>query len=77
MHFFLKSAKVFLFVATKPWEDKFLELETLMHMDKIMSTESEYWSLSNQSIPLWFYQMVISMGIALTFGFVLILLGSL
>ena len=52
-------------------------LESLMHMNKIMSTESEYWSISNETIPMWFYQMVISMGVALTFGFMLIFFGSL
>ena len=48
-----------------------------MHMEKVMSTESEYWSLNNEVIPMWFYQMVVSMGLALIFGFILILFGSL
>jgi len=46
-------------------------------MEKVMSTESEYWSLNNEEIPMWFYQMVVSMGLALIFGFILILFGSL
>ena len=72
-----KPVKFFLFNAIKPWEDRIENLESLMHMEKIMSTESEYWSLSNQTIPIWFYQMTISMGVALAFGFALILLGSI
>ena len=77
MNLIQKPIKIFLFNAVKPWEDRLESLEKLMHMDKIMSTESEYWSLSNQTIPIWFYQMVISMGLALVFGFTLILCGSL
>ena len=77
MNYLFKSVKIFLFNATKPWVDRLDRLETIMHMDKIMSTESEYWSISNQTIPMWFYQMAISMGVALSFGFALILFGSL
>tara|TARA_B100000212_G_scaffold180923_1_gene136188 strand:+ start:568 stop:801 length:234 start_codon:yes stop_codon:yes gene_type:complete len=77
LNFIQKPLKFFLFNAYKPWQDRMENLEALMHMNKIMSTESEYWSISNQTIPMWFYQMVISMGIALTFGFALILFGSL
>ena len=77
MEFIQKPLKIFFINAIKPWEDRLENLEEIMHMDKIMSTESEYWSLNNQEIPFWFYQMVISMGIALIFGFSLIFFGSL
>ncbi len=77
MHFLKKPVKFFLLNATKPWEDRLENLESLMHMDKVMSTDSEYWSLSNETIPGWFYQMCISMGIALFLGFTLILIGSI
>ena len=77
MNLILKPLRFFLFNALKPWEQLFENLEAIMHMDKIMSTESEYWELNNQYIPIWFYKMVISIGVALSFGFVLILLGSL
>jgi len=77
LNFIQKPVKIFFFNATKPWEDRLENLEEMMHMDKILSTESEYWSLNNQTIPLWFFQMVLSMGVALGFGFFLILIGSL
>ncbi len=77
MNFIQNPVRIFLFNATKPWEDRLRILESLMHMDKIMSTENESWSLNNQTIPTWFYQMVFSMGIALVFGFALILFGSI
>ena len=77
MNLILKPLRFFLFNALKPWEQLYENLEAIMHMDKIMSTESEYWELNNQYIPIWFYKMVISIGVALSFGFVLILLGSL
>ena len=77
MNLILKPLRFFLFNALKPWEQLFENLEAIMHMDKIMSTESEYWELNNQYIPIWFYKMVISIGVALSFGFLLILLGSL
>ena len=77
MDFFFKSVKIFLLCAYKPWEDLLQNLESLMHMEKIMSTESEYWNVNNQIIPIWFYQMAVSMGLALTLGFFLILIGSL
>tara|TARA_Y100000589_G_scaffold182713_1_gene173067 strand:- start:1051 stop:1374 length:324 start_codon:yes stop_codon:yes gene_type:complete len=77
LDFFFKSIKIFLLCAYKPYEDLLQHLESLMHMEKIMSTESEYWNLNNQTIPIWFYQMAVSMGLALTFGFFLILIGSL
>lgn len=77
MNLIFKPLRFFLFNALKPWEQLYENLEAIMHMDKIMSTESEYWELNNQYIPIWFYKMVISIGVALSFGFVLILLGSL
>ena len=77
MNFIQKPVRFFFFNAIKPWEDRLENLEEMMHMDKILSTESESWSLNNQTIPLWFFQMVLSMGVALTFGFLLILLGSI
>ena len=77
MNLILKPLRFFFFNALKPWEELFENLEAIMHMDKIMSTESEDWELNNQDIPIWFYKMVISIGVALSFGFLLILLGSL
>ena len=77
LNFIRLSVKYLILNATKPWEDRLESLEALMHMEKVMSTESEYWSLNNEVIPMWFYQMVISMGLALIFGFILILFGSL
>ena len=77
MNLILKPLRFFFFNALKPWEELFENLEAIMHMDKIMSTKSEYWELNNQYIPIWFYKMVISIGVALSFGFLLILLGSL
>ena len=77
MNLILNPLRFFLFNALKPWKQLFENLEEIMHMDKIMSTESEYWELNNQYIPIWFYKMVISIGVALSFGFLLILLGSL
>ncbi len=77
MKFIQKPVKFFILNAIKPWEERLNNLETLMHMDKVMNTESEYWNLNNETIPIWFYQMVTSMGLALVFGFILILFGSL
>ena len=72
-----KPLKVFFFTAYKPIEGFFELLEELMKMEKIMSTNSEYWAKHNDEIPKWFYQMLISMGISVFIGFFLILLGSL
>ena len=77
LNFIRRSVQYLILNATKPWEDRLESLEALMHMEKVMSTESEYWSLNNEVIPMWFYQMVVSMGLALIFGFILILFGSL
>jgi len=77
LNLILNPLRFFLFNALKPWEQLYENLEAIMHMDKIMSTKSEYWELNNQYIPIWFYKMVISIGVALSFGFLLILLGSL
>ncbi len=48
-----------------------------MKMEKIMNTDSKHWKVNNEKIPLWFYQMLISMGISVLLGFLLILTGSL
>ena len=69
--------KVFLLTAYKPIEG-FLEiLEEIMKMEKIMDVSSDNWKKNNEEIPLWFYQMIISMGISVCIGFLLILIGSL
>ena len=48
-----------------------------MKMEKIMDTSSEKWDKHNDKIPQWFYQMIISMGVSVCVGFLLILAGSL
>ena len=69
--------KVFLITAYKPIEG-FLEiLEEVMKMEKIMDVSNDNWQKHNEEIPLWFYQMIISMGISVCLGFLLILIGSL
>ncbi len=69
--------KVFLITAYKPFEDLCDNLEEVMKMEKIMNTKSEYWSKNNENIPNWFYKMLISMGISVCIGFLLILAGSI
>ena len=69
--------KVFLITAYKPFEELCENLEEVMKMEKIMNTKSEFWSKNNENIPKWFYKMIISMGISVCLGFILILAGSL
>ena len=77
MYFISRALKVFLITAYKPIEG-FLEiLEEVMKMDKIMDVSNDNWQKNNEEIPLWFYQMIISMGISVCLGFLLILIGSL
>ena len=77
MYFISRTLKVFLFTAYKPIEG-FLEiLEEVMKMEKIMDVSNDNWQKNNEEIPLWFYQMIISMGISVCLGFLLILIGSL
>ena len=69
--------KTFIYTAYKPIEELLEGLEDLMRMDKVMNTQSEHWEKHNDKIPLWFYQMLISMGISVLLGFTLILIGCL
>ena len=69
--------KVLLLTAYKPIEGFFETLEEVMKMEKIMDVSNDNWQKSNEEIPLWFYQMIISMGISVCLGFLLILIGSL
>ena len=69
--------KIFFYTAYKPLENILETLEDLMKMEKIMNTDSKHWKVNNEKIPLWFYQMLISMGISVLLGFLLILTGSL
>ena len=69
--------KVLLNTAYKPIEGFLENLEELMKMEKIMDVSNENWDKNNEQIPLWFYQMIISMGISVCLGFSLILIGSL
>ena len=69
--------KVFFFTAYKPIEGFLENLEEIMKMDKIMDVSNENWHKNNDRIPSWFYQMIISMGISVCLGFLLILVGSL
>ena len=77
MNYILDPLKVFLFTATKPIENLLESLEEIMKMEKIMDTSSEKWDKYNDKIPKWFYQMIISMGLSVCLGFILILAGSL
>tara|TARA_Y100001978_G_scaffold38685_1_gene34491 strand:- start:685 stop:918 length:234 start_codon:yes stop_codon:yes gene_type:complete len=72
-----RPLKVFLITAYKPIEGFLESLEELMKMEKIMDVSNETWHKNNEEIPLWFYQMIISMGISVCLGFLLILAGSL
>ena len=69
--------KIFFYTAYKPLENLFENLEVLMKMEKIMDVKNENWDKNNENIPLWFYQMIISMGLSVCIGFILILAGSL
>ena len=69
--------KVFFITAYKPIEGFLEALEDIMKMEKIMDVSSDNWNKNNEQIPLWFYQMIISMGISVCLGFLLILFGSL
>ena len=75
--FIKKPLKIFFYTAYKPLEDLFENLEEMMKMEKIMDVKNENWDKSNENIPLWFYQMIISMGLSVCIGFILILAGSL
>ena len=73
----ISPLKVFLLTAYKPIENLLETLEEIMKMERIMDTNSKNWDRHNDEIPKWFYQMIISMGISVCIGFVLILAGSL
>ena len=77
MYFISKTLKVFLITAYKPIEGLLEILEEVMKMEKIMDVSNDNWQKNNEEIPLWFYQMIISMGISVCLGFLLILIGSL
>ena len=77
LNFILSPLKVFLLTAYKPIEHLLESLEEIMKMEKILDASSEKWDKQNDKIPLWFYQMIISMGISVCIGFILILAGSL
>jgi len=69
--------KYFIYTALKPYQDIFEILENLMRMEKIMDTKSKHWDLNNDKIPIWFFKMIIMMGISVFLGFLLILTGSI
>ncbi len=69
--------KVFFNTIYKPVEGFLETLEEVMKMEKIMDVSNDSWQKNNERIPLWFYQMIISMGISVCIGFLLILVGSL
>jgi len=69
--------KVFFNTAYKPIEGFLENLEEVMKMEKIMDVSNDNWRKNNEKIPLWFYQMIVSMGISVCLGFLLILVGSL
>ena len=77
MYFISRPLKVFLNTAYKPIEGLLETLEELMKMEKIMDVSNDNWKTNNEQIPLWFYQMIISMGLSVCLGFLLILVGSL
>ena len=77
LNFILSPLKVFLLTAYKPIENLLESLEEIMKMEKILDASSEKWEKQNDKIPLWFYQMIISMGVSVCIGFILILAGSL
>tara|TARA_B100000212_G_C27168714_1_gene445093 strand:- start:154 stop:366 length:213 start_codon:yes stop_codon:yes gene_type:complete len=69
--------KVFVLTAYKPIQLLLENLEKVMKMEKILDVNSDKWEKDNEKIPMWFYQMVVSMGLSVCLGFVLILAGSL
>ena len=77
MYFILRPLKVFLITAYKPIEGFLETLEEVMKMEKITDVSNDNWQKNNEDIPLWFYQMIISMGISVCLGFILILIGSI
>ncbi len=77
MNFILNPLKIFLLTAYKPIEDLLESLEEIMKMETILDKSSEKWEKHNEKIPKWFYQMIISMGLSVCLGFILILAGSL
>ena len=77
MYYISRPLKVFLITAYKPIEGFLETLEEVMKMEKVMDVSNDNWQKNNEEIPLWFYQMIISMGISVCFGFLLILFGSL
>ena len=77
MFFTSRALKVFFITAFKPIEGFLETLEDAMKMEKIMDVSNDSWKKNNEQIPLWFYQMIISMGISVCLGFILILVGSL
>ena len=77
MNYIINPLKVFLLTAYKPIENLLESLEEIMKMEKILDYSSEKWDKQNDKIPLWFYQMIISMGVSVCIGFILILAGSL
>ena len=77
MYLIKRPLKVFLTTAYKPIEGFLETLEEVMKMEKIMDVSNDNWQKNNEEIPLWFYQMIISMGISVCLGFLLILIGSL
>jgi len=77
LNYILDPLKVLLFTAYKPIENLLESLEGIMKMEKIMDTSSEKWDKHNDKIPSWFYQMIVSMGVSVCIGFILILVGSL
>ena len=77
MYFISGLLKVFFLTAYKPIEGFLENLEEIMKMEKIMDVTNEKWDKNNEKIPMWFYQMIISMGLSVCLGFLLILAGSL
>tara|TARA_Y100000589_G_scaffold296028_1_gene302912 strand:+ start:106 stop:339 length:234 start_codon:yes stop_codon:yes gene_type:complete len=77
LYFISKPLKVLLITAYKPIEGFLETLEQVMKMEKILDVSNDNWQKNNEEIPLWFYQMIISMGISVCLGFILILIGSL
>ncbi len=64
-------------VGVYPYINSYQSLEKIMHMEKIMSSKDPEWKISNDNIPNWFYNMLLSMGFAVLLGFLLILAGSI